>query len=219
MRRSHVEKRSYKTVARQYVSETHDHKPDAGYRGKVIAMTNKQFPHWYAVYTKPQSEAKADQELRRLGYYTFAPFQRVRRRRKRPNSNVYLVDWVDRPYFANYIFVSIRNDEESLFGVSSANGVSSVVYFGGEPLRIPHRVMDEIMAKADENGIIASLDATECRRLAAGSKVHFHRDTVFSGFIAEVAIDAGKEIRVWLDLLGSRREVSVSRSAIVETSP
>lgn len=41
MRWSHVEKRSYKYAARQYVSETHDHKPDAPTKRRVIVLPTR----------------------------------------------------------------------------------------------------------------------------------------------------------------------------------
>lgn len=50
MRQSHVEKRSRKYAARQYVSETHDHKPDAPRKapanvpGGVMCMEPGTYP-------------------------------------------------------------------------------------------------------------------------------------------------------------------------------
>ena len=38
MRRSHVEERSRRYAARQYVSETHDHKPDAPARREDLTQ-------------------------------------------------------------------------------------------------------------------------------------------------------------------------------------
>jgi hypothetical protein len=51
MRRSHVEQRSRKIIARQYVSETHDHKPDVGPR---IRIENKTKDHrgWTGISSK-----------------------------------------------------------------------------------------------------------------------------------------------------------------------
>jgi len=176
------------------------------------------YPHWYAVQTLPRAEATADQNLRRIGYHTFFPFQRVRRRRKRPNSTAYLVEWIEQPYFPRYIFVAFRGlANESIGSVTDTVGVSAVVSCDDGPLEIPHAVMDELMARADENGMIGTYDAVARRKYSSGQKVFFHNNAPLAGFVVEVAIDAGREVRVWLDMLGSRRQVSVSPQMIAGT--
>lgn len=174
------------------------------------------WPRWYAVHTRPQSEAEADCNLRRQGYWTFYPFHRIRRRRKRPNTNVYTVEWVERPYFSRYVFVALRHDQESLYGVNETDGVSTVVYCGPDPLVIPHSVMDELMDRADDKGLIGVLDNASRPKLKPGQMVTFKDNSPLAGLVAQVAVDAGREIRVWLDVLGGRRRISVTPSAVAE---
>lgn len=172
------------------------------------------FPRWYAVYTRPNHERKVDAELRRIGYPTFYPFHRVRRRRKRPNVNIYFVEWIDQPYFTRYLFVALPNQHCGLYSAANAEGVCEIVSYGGSPLEIPHPVIDELMERADQQGLIAEIDMTERKRLSPGERVTFGDNTALAGLVGEVSIDAGKEIRVWLKMFGVDREVSVSPRAI-----
>lgn len=165
---------------------------------------------WYAVYTHLQSEAQADCELRRLGYMTFFPFHRVRLRRKRPGRHAYRVEWVDRPYFPRYTFVAVRQimgTWESIGPAMRAKGVFGVVQSNGEPLEIPIRVMDELMARADEAGLIGEQDLLARNRLKAGQRVSIEGNTPLSGLLAQVSLDTGKEIRLWVEMLGAKRLV------------
>ena len=109
-------------------------------------------PEWYAVHTGAQQERVADRNLRRLGFYTFFPFDRVRKRRWNPGSHRYIVEWVPVPYFSRYIFVALRFADETtnIIHSETVEGVSTVVKsaLSGIPLRIPNDVMDEIMDRA-----------------------------------------------------------------------
>lgn len=165
-------------------------------------MTTTQFPHWYAVHTKPQAEAEADLNLRRLGYATFYPFHRVRTRRRRAGTNAYRVEWIERPYFPRYTFVAVRASE-GLGPAMRADGVSSIVQFDGQPLEIPHPVMDELMARADEAGLIGEEDLTARGKLRPGQKAHLENNPL-SGLVAQVSVDNGKEVRLWVEMFGGK---------------
>lgn len=96
--------------------------------------------------------------------------------------------------------------------VSEAKAVSSIVYMAGEPFRIPDRVMDTLMARAGEDGLVVYRDETDDRRkerLAKGTKVRFAPMTPFEGLIAEVAADLGKSIRVVGEMFMGGCEISV----------
>lgn len=171
---------------------------------------------WYAVMTNPRSEEIAAKNLRRSGYYTFFPHERHRRRRKRPNANAFVIEWVTKPYFSRYIFVALRSPDESLYGVNEADGVSTVVYCGDEPLEIPHVVMDELMARGDANGHVGAIDEVERKRMKPGQSVMIGENNPLAGFVGQIAVDNGKEVSVWLKVLGATRMVSVDPSAVAE---
>lgn len=172
-------------------------------------------PHWYAVHTGPRQEDAANQNLRRQGYWTFFPFERVRKRRKLPNRDQHRVEWIERPYFPRYLFVALRKPNESIYAVNETDGVSTVVYCGEEPLEVPQGVMDELMSRADVNGAVGSVDTVSRKRFRAGQEVRFVEGSPLAGFIAVVSIDRGRNVRVWLETLGKDREISVDPSLVV----
>jgi transcription antitermination factor NusG len=105
-------------------------------------------PAWYVVHTGPQLESRASRNLSQAGYYTFYPFERVRRRRRRGNHSV--VEWVERPYLNRYLFVCLRYADESFAAIERTDGVSIIVRtrLGRVPISVPEPIMKEIMGKA-----------------------------------------------------------------------
>ncbi len=161
-------------------------------------MTDDTDAPWYAVMTRAGMEGKADADLRRQGFTTFYPFERVRLRRKIPRQDKYLVTTVERPLFSRYLFVMLRHGQ-AMRAINDTASVSTVVYMAGAPLRIPPRVMDAIMAKADERGLVQERDesaAAPRRTLAKGTRVRFADNTPFAGLVAMVAADLGKSVKV-----------------------
>lgn len=170
---------------------------------------------WYAVMSNPRCEEIANRNLKRSGYLTFYPFQRVRRRRKRANMDKYLVEWISKPYFPGYLFVAIRPGQ-SLYHVNEADGVSTVVYSGGAPLEIPHSVMDRLMDAADTGGQVGAVDEVSRKPFQPGQTVKFKDNSPMSGLFAQIALDNGKEIRLWLNVLGAKRQISVDPSVVAD---
>jgi transcription antitermination factor NusG len=170
---------------------------------------------WYAVMTAPRSEELANRNLRRAGYWTFYPHQRVKRKRKRANQNIYLVEWVNMPYYSRYIFAALK-EGQGLYGVNECDGVSTVVYSGDRPLEVPHRVMDEIIAMGDSNGQVGAVDRVSRKPFKPGQRVRFADNNPMSGLIAEISLDNGKEIGLWVDMLGGRRQVFVDPGVVAE---
>jgi transcription antitermination factor NusG len=187
-------------------------------------------PIWYAVHCGPRCEKKASTELSRKGYFTFYPFLRQKRyvgRRRFPRE-------VDMPLFSRYIFVAFRSKPREAIGdVNDTNGVSTVVYLGGEPLSIPSKVVDALMAitdECDDDGEISYI--VNAKRLAEftdqkeehwfkgkpGDQVQMLDEAPYYGLIAELAsiehLDKKEEISVWLNVLGARRKVEVRARAV-----
>jgi transcription antitermination factor NusG len=105
-------------------------------------------PAWYVVHAGPQLESRASRNLSRAGYYTFYPFERVRKKRRRGNHMV--VDWVERPYLNRYLFVCLRYADESFAEIEQMDGVSAVVRncVSRIPVAVPEPIMNEIMDRA-----------------------------------------------------------------------
>ncbi|HEX9743402.1 MAG TPA: transcription termination/antitermination NusG family protein [Nitrospiraceae bacterium] len=169
---------------------------------------------WYVAMTGPREEFIADENLRRLGYMTWLPHERIRRRRKLPNVDRFRIDWVNEPHFPRYLFVALRKPTESLYQVNETDGIATVVYCGPDPLPVPHRVMDELMARADEDGLVGVVDRTARNKFAPGAVVRFVEESPLRGLLAAVDIDTGPNVRVWVSLLGKKQSVSVAPNTI-----
>jgi transcription antitermination factor NusG len=173
------------------------------------------YPRWYAVHA-PGSEEAVYRDIKRIGLFPFLPFHRVRRRRRRPGTNAFRIEWVTRPYFTGYLFAGMRSPAESIYRVADMNGVACVVSFGGEPLEIPHAVMDEIMAMADEDGMIGEVDTTVRPQFHKGDEVTFVDNSPFASLIGKISLDDGKKVKALLKMLGASREVTISPRAVAD---
>lgn len=172
---------------------------------------------WYAVHTGPRAEKIASRNLRAAGYWVFYPFVRVRKSRKRPNSEAKVVFVDEEPYFPRYLFVGLRPERgENLYTVNRTDGVSTVVYLGPEPLEIPACVIDELMERADSTGQVASIDRIARKELPEGARVRFLDNTPLAGLIATVSVDAGNKIKVWCEHLGRVSEITVPPDFVAE---
>ena len=164
---------------------------------------------WYAVHSRPCQEGLADTNLRAQGYLTFYPFERVRRRRRITGTTRFAIQWVEVAHFPRYLFVALRKDGESLYAVNETLGVATVVYAGGEPLEVPHDVMDELTARLGLDGDAGTV------KYAPGQEVRFVEESPLAGLVAAVAVDKGKAVRLWIDVLGQKRGLTVDPEWIV----
>lgn len=161
---------------------------------------------WYAVMTKANAEGKADAELRRLGYHTFYPFERVRQKRKIPNRPNHRIVEVERPIYSRYLFVYVQ-PHQGFKPVSDADAVSAVVSVRGAPLRIPDRAINALMECCGEDGLYRHRDAVSRERLRVGVPVQFLEDGPLYGLVAQVAQDLGESVRVVMQMFGADREI------------
>lgn len=173
---------------------------------------NETRPRWYAVLTRPQMEAKAAYYLSRQNYWTFYPFERVVRFLNRPGGKR-LRKEIDRPFFSRYIFVCLRRPTESLYDVNETYGVSTVVNINGEPLEIPSQVIDDLMSRTDDRGLVRRAKPLHWFTGKVGDKVQLVDEAPFYGLVVELAsldaLDRKDEIGAWIDFLGSRRQVPI----------
>lgn len=141
--------------------------------------------HWYVIHTAPNSEAKADAELRRLGYWTMFPFNRVHRRRKRGNTHVR--EAVIVPYYPRYLFVCFQGrPHESFREIEDLPEVSGFVKtaMSRQPLVLREEIVDALCDDA---------------------MVRFG-DRQFSALLMReiYAVDKDKELTMFLSKLGRR---------------
>ena len=99
---------------------------------------------WLLLYTKARAESWADVNLRKQGFATLLP--RVRQR-----------DGFG-PLFPRYVFVGAP-PESDLRSARNTRGVLYVVHCGEKPARVPIEIIDGILTRMDEHGVV-QLDAT-----------------------------------------------------------
>jgi transcription antitermination factor NusG len=170
---------------------------------------------WFAAMTAPRMENTAARNLKLAGINVFYPFIRVRKSRKRANTEAKRVVIVEEPYFPGYLFVGLK-PHQAIYSVNMTDGIATVVYCGSDPLQIPDEVMTEIMARSDGAGQVASIDRLKRKELASGALVRFRDNTPLAGLIATVSVDAGNKIKVWCSHLGRISEITVSPESVAE---
>lgn len=160
---------------------------------------------WFAVVTKPRSEAVAQEHLARQGYECLLPrVKRVLRTAAGLKTRV-------ESLFPNYLFLRADPDAVSLAPVRSTRGAIGLVRFGAEPARVPDSVVDRIKSRIDvEDGLI-KLASPE---LVPGQGVRV-MDGPLVGWEGVFLCGEGMDrVRLLLQLLGTNREVVVPRSQL-----
>jgi len=86
---------------------------------------NNENKRWYAAYTKPRCEKKADRLLQLKQIQSWCPVQKIQRQ------------WSDRkkiieePLFKSYVFVHISEEEKT--EVLKTDGIIQFIYYLGKP--------------------------------------------------------------------------------------
>lgn len=104
--------------------------------------------HWYVAYTQPKAEAKAKINLEQQGFNVYLPCLHAKRRHARR------VTAVARPFFPNYLFVSIDPKLDRWRSVNGTFGVRYLITQGNYPLPVPFGVVDSLKNLEDSTGFI-----------------------------------------------------------------
>lgn len=104
---------------------------------------------WFAIHTRAQKEELAARELRRVGFEVFWPHTtRWVNAGHKDKSRLLKRSWLSRYFF-------VRSFQENLWAINQSPGVATVVRApGGDPFPIPTRIIDTIIAQANDNGEI-----------------------------------------------------------------
>jgi transcriptional antiterminator RfaH len=104
-------------------------------------------PSWYAVYTKPREEDRAESNLRAFGLKTLMP--KIKEQRSREFNSKTKVKHL----FPRYIFAHF-NCDISLHKVNYTRGVCGVVRFGDKPCPIDDIIIETIQSQIGQEGFI-----------------------------------------------------------------
>lgn len=147
---------------------------------------------WYLLYSKPQRERLALENLERQGYEAYLPLVRTRRRR----SGRYVT--VIEPMFPRYLFIHLSDESDNWGPIRSTIGISKLVRFGEIPARVPDDLVASLRAREDGAGV----QALPPPDFKAGEKVRIVEGPM-AGYQGIFQARTGQErVIVLLDLVG-----------------
>ncbi len=160
---------------------------------------------WYAIQTQPNAEIKAVLNLRRQGFDVYFPRYTKRRRHARR------METVVRPVFPGYVFVRMDVETMRWRAVQSTFGVRRLVSFGELPAPIPIGIVEMLLGRETENGLIVLDRAIKFKR---GQVVEI-MDGPFAEYSALFeTMDDKKRVILLLDLMGRQVRVRVPLEAV-----
>jgi transcriptional antiterminator RfaH len=106
-------------------------------------------PRWYAIYTHPRQEDRAESNLRAWGVETFNP--KVKESRRNPYTHAPIQ--VIKNLFPRYFFARFEAGE-MLRKICFTRGVQSVVSFGNGPTPIDDKIITVIKSRVGKDNFI-----------------------------------------------------------------
>ncbi len=153
---------------------------------------------WLVVYTQAGKEDRARSNLERQGYEVYLPHYSRRRVHARR------VEFVDRPLFPRYLFVSINLSKDIWRPILGTFGVCDLIRTGDHPNVLPEGLVDliraqETIGRHDERNQIHDLKLGAAVRVVSGP---------FVDLVGRLrSLHDSQRVSILLELLG--REVSV----------
>ncbi len=160
---------------------------------------------WYVVQTQANGEAKAALNLVRQGYEVYLPRHLRRRRHARK------IDFVAKPLFPRYLFVTVDMATQRWRSIQSTLGVCHLVANGNEPAVLPDAIVAGLKAREDANGYV-KIDTHP--KFAPGDKVR-----VLAGvFMDSAGVFDGMgdhdRVAILLDMLGGKVRVHLDADLV-----
>lgn len=154
---------------------------------------------WCAVYTQPQAENLAAQQLQNQAFEVYVPMYLKRRIHARRET------WSLKPLFPRYIFVRLI-ESTPWRSIRSTIGVHDLVYMGDQPAKLDDVVITEIRQREDDDGVVRMPTAEGYKK---GDQVRITRPGLGELFgLFEERSDSDR-VFVLLDLLGRKVRTQV----------
>ena len=115
----------------------------------MLDVIENNTPCWYAIYTKPKQEDRANFNLMAWNVEAFTP----KFKESRLNAVTGKRNYAIKHLFPRYIFARFRASE-LLHKVYFTRGVHSVVSFGGTPCQVSDDIIELIRARMSEDGFV-----------------------------------------------------------------
>jgi transcriptional antiterminator RfaH len=161
---------------------------------------------WYAVYTQPRNEERAQEHLIRQGFEVFLPRYLKRR------SHARRVTIVPAPLFPRYLFIAFDASQQRWRAIPSTRGVVNLVSNGETPVPVPEAVVKEIERRCDADGYVVLARHLDLKR---GAKIRIDSGP-FAAYeaIFEAQRDADRIVAL-LSLMGREVVVQVPIRAVM----
>jgi transcriptional antiterminator RfaH len=164
--------------------------------------------NWLLLQVKPRQELRALENLERQKGECYCPQIQVEKlsRGKRIKAK--------KPLFPGYLFINAQTEQNGLTytSIRSSRGVSKIVGFGLEPIKIPGALIEEI--KLREGADLTSINAEGLPQ--AGDQVDI-LDGAFKGLQAIYSQTDGQERSiVFINLLHQQTPASLANAQIVK---
>lgn len=105
--------------------------------------------HWYAIYTQPGQENRAESNLNAWRVETFFP----RLKERRQNRYTRAVSYQVKPLFPRYLFARFEASSR-LHDISLTRGVRRVVTFGQRPAEVNEEIIRTLRLHVGEDGYV-----------------------------------------------------------------
>lgn len=106
--------------------------------------------HWYALQVKPHKERSVCELLISQDMTVYYPYLKVKPVNPRSRK--------ERPFFPGYMFVQVDLEAEGRNALRWMEGTYGLVSFGGEPVRVPTQMIEELKRRLkhieEEGGLV-----------------------------------------------------------------
>ena len=160
--------------------------------------------YWYLLYSKPRQEKCALDNLQRQGYECYLPTIPSEKLRQG------LITVLDEPLFPRYLFIRLGQESsaKSWAPIQSTKGVSRLVRFGIEPVRVDDFLIELLRTKE------ASVQTEPMRLFKPGERVSL-TEAPFSGIDGVFKeADGERRVIVLIELLSKPVAVHVAPSSL-----
>lgn len=155
-------------------------------------------PSWFLAQVKPNADQIAKRNLERQNFCTFQPLERSTRVR-----GGHFIATL-RPFFPGYLFLTYPEPIAPWSLVNSTYGVARLVSFGGKPAPVPPRIIADLQAACDADGVLM-IDY----QLQAGTRVAIAHGPL-AAFVGEVErLTPDRRVLVLLDFMGKQTRVTL----------
>ena len=158
---------------------------------------------WYLVYTKPNQETVAQQQLEHQGYATYLPMiMNAKRRNGRRR-------YVNEPFFPRYLFIHLDQTSDNWSPIRSTLGVSNLVRFGMMPTPIDEGIIDLIRSRENPEGLHQVND-----EMNEGDNIRVLDGPMMGLEGVFIAKSGEQRVMVLLDLMGKTTRVKIDVDSI-----